>query len=182
MQTNARSAREGAAAGTVGRWTLLRVVVLAVGVALLAPGMTHPVGAEDKDTGGAGTANVLVCESAGGEATVKSWGYGNGSHFVTVECNGGYLDGWDCYHSTATGTWQCSAAYVPDLPGKETLIDLGELGLQPAVLRSIPSRALPSLVAPRDGHDGGQAQHESRGKQRTGTGKHGKHGGQHRER
>ena len=60
----------GAFRSTVGRRALVRALVFAASLALLAPGTVQQAGAED--VSGAGTANVLTCEAAGGEATVRS--------------------------------------------------------------------------------------------------------------
>jgi hypothetical protein len=104
----------GAFGSTARRRALVRAMVLAAGLALLAPGTVQRVAAEDVSA--AGTANVLTCESAGGEATVSSNQTANGHQTVSVECNGGYLDGWNCLHDTDLGTWNCSTEtiIVPD--------------------------------------------------------------------
>ena len=114
--------------GAIGQRPRVRVMLLAACFALTAQGTVEQVRAVDTDTGGAGQANVQVCEAAGGEAEVTSWQYGNGSQFVSVECHGGYLDGWDCYHSSATGTWQCSTSFI--VPDDATKVP-GALDLDP---------------------------------------------------
>jgi hypothetical protein len=114
---------------TLSRSTVVRAVFLVACLAVLGHGTVQRTGAEDVSA--AGTANVLTCESAGGEATVSSNQTANGHQTVSVECNGGYLDGWNCLHDTDYGTWNCSTEtiIVPDDGAKAPT---GVLGLDPA--------------------------------------------------
>jgi hypothetical protein len=174
----------GAFRSTVGRRALVRALVFAASLALLAPGTVQQAGAED--VSGAGTANVLTCEAAGGEATVSSNQTANGNQTVSVECNGGYLDGWNCLHDSGLGTWNCSTEIiiVPD-DGKAPT---GGLGIDPTTngggteslvvgADSDASRdAHANLVAPND------EQHQDHNTSKHSKGKHGKKGGKRHKR
>lgn len=177
---------EGNSVGMGGRRVLVRALLLVACLALLGQGMTPPAGAKDTDTHGAGQANVQVCEAAGGDANVTEWDYANGSQYVVVECNGGFLDGWDCYHSTATGTWQCSTAIIIPGDGGSRPVGGGPIMDNPVVAGGptggSPAGRLPALdhanLSGRDNHPGAT---DSRvhGKHNT-HGRHQKHSGKHR--
>ena len=176
----------GTAVGTFGRHTLVRARFLAAGLALLAPGAVQQVGAADTDASGAGTANIAVCEAAGGTATVDSNQNAAGWQEVYVQCNGGYLDGWDCYHSTGSGTWDCSIEIIilPD-DGKAPT---GGLGIDPTTNgggtespatganNDTSADAHANVVAPDD------EQHQDLRTSKHGKGKHGKKGGKRHKR
>ncbi|MCD6059029.1 MAG: hypothetical protein K0Q89_2559 [Thermomicrobiales bacterium] len=155
-------------------------MLLTAALGLLVTGTAQRAGAEDKEPSGAGTANVQVCEAAGGIADVTTGQTGAGWQDVYVACNGGLLDGWDCHHSNEE-KWNCTMESRPDLPGPDETIDLGEVGLAPEVLGAIPPSALPgfvSIVPTLDAGPPSQEQDHNPGKH----GKHGKKGGKHRKR
>jgi hypothetical protein len=118
----------GMSRNALERRGVIRVMFLVACLAVLGHGTAQKTGAEDVSA--AGTANVLTCESAGGEASVSSNQTANGHQTVSVECNGGYLDGWNCLHDTDYGTWNCSTEtiIVPDDGAKAPT---GGLGLEP---------------------------------------------------
>jgi len=171
----ATAAAGGAGGGPVERRALVRALLLAAVVALLGQGTAGQAGAETRDTdaSGAGTANVLVCEAAGGTAEVTQHLDGGGEQSVYVECHGGYLDGWDCLHDNGSaGTWNCTV-------GGQATRRLPDEGL-PLDTRTLAATGAPAgLVAAVDGQD----QDDPAGKERKHKkGKHGKKGGKHRRR
>jgi hypothetical protein len=121
-------AGDGTSGNARRRRTVVRALLLMACLALLGRGTVQQTWAEDVSA--AGTANVLTCESAGGEATVSSNQTANGHQTVSVECNGGYLDGWNCLHDTDYGTWNCSTETI-SVPDDGAKAPTGGLGLDP---------------------------------------------------
>ena len=78
-------ARSSARSGGV----LARAMLLTAALGLLVTGTAQRAGAENKEPSGAGTANVQVCEAAGGIADVTTGQTGAGWRDVYVACNGG---------------------------------------------------------------------------------------------
>ena len=128
MNEQNMAVREGMSVDTLGRRTVVRAMLLMACPAVPGHGTVQRTGAEDVSA--AGTANVLTCESAGREATVSSNQTANGHQTVSVECNGGYLYGWNSLHDTDFGTCNRSTETIID-PYGAAKAPTGGLGLEP---------------------------------------------------